>query len=300
MAGCLYRYALRVVGSGAGKADVVENLLAGSKMTRTLPLLLLALAGCAGAQDETPKVQSVAVVKSFPHDSQAFTQGLFFEGGTLFESTGEEGTSGIRKVALETGEVTAQAPLAPPYFGEGIIGWKDRLYQLTWKDQKGFVYSKADFKPLGEFAYPGEGWGLTHNGKSLIMSDGTAQLRFLDPDSLAQQSTLEVTANGCAVKDLNELEWIDGEIWANVWRTALIARIDPQSGKVKGFVDVSALGPPTPGPDEVANGIAYDAQGKRIFVTGKMWPQLYEVRLSEGQPNGAAQDQAAALMACKS
>jgi len=279
---------------------VVENLLAGNRIARTLPLLLLALVGCAGAQDETPKVQTVAVVKSYPHDGQAFTEGLFFDGGALFESTGEEGTSGIRKVALETGEVTAQAPLSPPYFGEGIIGWKDRLYQLTWKDQKGFIYNKADFKPLGEFGYTGEGWGMTHNGKSLIMSDGTARLRFLDPETLGQQSTLDVTANGCPVKDLNELEWIDGEIWANIWRTALIARIDPATGKVKGFVDVSALGPPAPGPDEVANGIAYDAQGKRIFVTGKMWPQLYEVRVTEGAPNGAAQDQAAALMRCKS
>jgi len=261
-------------------------------------LCAFALAGCGG-QDEKPAVQTVEVVKSYPHDTQAFTEGLFLDGGTLFESTGEEGTSGIRKVDLATGQVTAEAPMAGPYFGEGIVGWKDKLYQLTWKDQKGFIYSRADFKPLGEFAYKGEGWGMTHNGKSLIMSDGTATLRFLDPDTLAQQSTLAVTANGCPVQQLNELEWIDGEIWANIWRTDLIARIDPASGKVKSFVDVSALGPPTPGEDEVPNGIAYDAQNKRIFVTGKMWPQLYEVRVSQGTPNGAAQDQAAALMRCQ-
>ena len=271
-----------------------------NKLIRALPLLpLLALAGCGAAKDEVPKVQTVEVVKSYPHDSQAFTQGLFYDGGTLFESTGEEGTSGIRKVVLDTGEVTAQAPLAPPYFGEGIIGWKDRIYQLTWKDQKGFIYNRADLSPKGEFGYTGEGWGLTQNGKSVIMSDGTATLRFLDPETMAQQSTLAVTANGCPVAQLNELEWIDGEIWANIWQTDLIARIDPQSGKVKGFVDVAALGPPTPSVDEVPNGIAYDSAAKRIFVTGKMWPELYEVRVTDGPANGAAQDQAAALMRCQ-
>ena len=267
-------------------------------MRRTILPGLLALAAC-NAQDEMPKVQTVEVVKTFPHDSQAYTQGLYVDGGTLFESTGEEGTSGIRKVDLDSGEVAAQAPLSPPYFGEGIVGWKDRIYQLTWKDQKGFIYSRADFKPLGEFAYQGEGWGLTHNGKSVIMSDGTATLRFLDPETMAQQSTLAVTANGCPVAQLNELEWIDGEIWANIWQTDLIARIDPGTGKVKSFVDVAALGPPTPGVNEVPNGIAYDAAAKRIFVTGKMWPQLYEVRVSDGPANGAAQDQAAALMRCQ-
>lgn len=267
-------------------------------MRKALPLALLALASC-GDKDETPKVQTVAIVKTYPHDSQAFTQGLYIDGGTLFESTGEEGTSGIRKVTLDTGEVTAQAPLPPPYFGEGIIGWKDRIYQLTWKDQKGFIYNKADLSPKGEFAYAGEGWGLTHNGKSVIMSDGTATLRFLDPETMAQQSTISVTANGCPVTQLNELEWIDGEIWANVWQTDLIARIDPGSGKVKSFVDVAALGPPTPSVDEVPNGIAYDATAKRIFVTGKMWPQLYEVRVTDDPVNGAAQDQAARLMQCQ-
>ncbi len=266
------------------------------RLIHALPLLLLA--GC-GAQEALPTVRTVEVVKSYPHDSQAFTQGLYIDAGTLFESTGEEGTSGIRKVNLETGEVTAQAPLASPYFGEGIVGWKDRIYQLTWKDQKGFIYNRADLAPKGEFAYTGEGWGLTHDGKSVIMSDGTANLRFLDPETMAQQSTIAVTANGCPVTQLNELEWIDGEVWANIWRTDLIARIDPATGKVKGFVDVSALGPPTPSDDEVPNGIAWDAAAKRIFVTGKMWPQLYEVRVSEGAANGAAQDQAAALMRCQ-
>jgi glutamine cyclotransferase len=247
-------------------------------MRKSIMLGLLA-SPAAARRTRCPRWQTVEVVKSYPHDTQAFTEGLFLDGGTLFESTGEEGTSGIRKVNLDTGEVTAQAPLSPPYFGEGIIGWKDRIYQLTWKDQKGFIYDRATLTPLGEFAYKGEGWGMTHNGKSVIMSDGTATLRFLDPETMAQQSTLAVTANGCAVKELNELEWIDrARSGPNIWRTDLIARIDPASGKVKSFVDVSALGPPTPSEDEVPNGIAYDASGKRIFVTGKMWPQLYEVK----------------------
>lgn len=257
----------------------------------------LILAGC-GTKDETPKVQSVEVVKTFAHDSQAFTEGLYFQDGALFESTGEEGTSGFRKVNLETGEIQAESQLASEYFGEGIIGWKDKIYQVTWKNQKGFIYNAKDFTPAGEFSYPGEGWGLTHNGKSVIMSDGTATLRFLDPDTLKQQSTLAVTANGCPVKQLNELEWIDGEIWANIWQTDLIARIDPSSGKVKGFVDVTALGPATTDTDEVPNGIAYDAGTKRIFVTGKMWPQLYQVKLSDAPPAGSANDTAATLMRC--
>ncbi|MES2988422.1 MAG: glutaminyl-peptide cyclotransferase [Pseudomonadota bacterium] len=260
-------------------------------------LLVLPLAGC-GAKDEMPKVQAVEVVKAFAHDSQAFTEGLFFQDGTLFESTGEEGTSGFRKVNLETGEVTQEVQLPSQYFGEGIVGWKDKIYQLTWKDQKGFIYNAKDFTPAGEFAYKGEGWGLTHNGKSVIMSDGTATLRFMDPDTMAQQSTVSVTANGCPVKQLNELEWIDGEIWANIWQTDLIARIDPGSGKVKGFVDVTALGPATTDTDEVANGIAYDAGTKRIFVTGKMWPQLYQVKVGEAPPAGSASDAAATLMRC--
>jgi glutaminyl-peptide cyclotransferase len=265
-------------------------------------LLLLAggwLLWQRSAADTPPAVQSVQVVRSYAHDPGAFTQGLFFDGGALFEGTGEEGSSGIRKVDLASGQVQAQRELPFPYFGEGIVGWKDKLYQLTWKDGKGFIYNRADFAPKGEFAYPGEGWGLTHDGKSVIMSDGTAVLRFLDPDTLAQQRTLAVTAAGCPVAKLNELEWIDGEIWANIWQTDLIARIDPQSGKVKGFVDVTPLGPTSPDIDEVPNGIAYDAAAKRIFVTGKLWPELYEVRLADAPPTGAATDAAAALMRCQ-
>lgn len=240
------------------------------------------------------RIQAVTVVKAMPHDDQAFTEGLYYQDGHFFESTGEEGASGFRKVKPETGAIVQQQELAPPYFGEGIIGWKDKIYQLTWKDEKGFIYGAKDFAPQGEFAYKGEGWGLTHDGSRLIMSDGTATLRFLNPETLAQTGTLAVTANGCPVTNLNELEWVNGEIYANVWQTDLIARIDPKTGHVLGFLDVTALGPPAPGRDDVANGIAYDSAGKRLFVTGKNWPQLYEVTPGEDVESAQAQT----IMAC--
>lgn len=240
------------------------------------------------------RIQTVKVVKTMPHDDQAFTQGLYFQDGHLFEGTGEEGASGIRKVKIEDGTVVQQQDLAPPYFGEGIVGWKDKIYQLTWKDGKGFIYGAGDFAEKGSFSYSGEGWGLTHDGKRLIMSDGSASLRFLDPETMQQTGTLAVTANGCPVEKLNELEWVDGEIYANIWQTDLIARIDPKTGHVIGFLDVTALGPPAPGRDDVANGIAWDGAGKRLFVTGKNWPQLYEVTAGDDVESGDAQ----AIMAC--
>lgn len=240
-------------------------------------------------------VYAVEVVATRPHDARAFTQGLFFHQGHLYESTGEVGTSGIRKVNAQTGEVLQSAELPAPYFGEGIVGWKDRLYQLTWQDRQGFIYSLADFTPTGAFQYEGEGWGLTHDGKRLILSDGTATLRFLDPETLAPTGTLAVTANGCPVEKLNELEWIDGQIYANIWQTDLIARIDPATGKVTSFLDVTALGPDTASREEVANGIAYDPGARRLFLTGKRWPQLYEVRATEKQ---APSEAAVALTQC--
>jgi glutaminyl-peptide cyclotransferase len=265
---------------------------------------LLAVAALAAwflwrpAEPALPGVQPVTVVATLPHDSTAFTEGLFIQNGQLFESTGEEGSSGFRRADLQTGEILAQRDLPMPYFGEGIVGWKDRIVQLTWKDGKGFVYRASDFAPVGSFTYAGEGWGLTHDGRSIIMSDGTATLRFLDPDTMKPQRTLAVTAHGCPVAKLNELEWINGEIWANIWQSDLIARIDPESGRVTGFVDVSALGPPTADEDEVANGIAHDPATGKVYVTGKMWPQLYQVTLGSGAASGAANDAAAALMRC--
>lgn len=240
-------------------------------------------------------VYGVTVSATLPHDPQAFTEGLFFRDGVLYESTGEVGTSGIRKVRPESGQVIAEEELPAPYFGEGIVAWKDRLFQVTWKDKAGFIYKADDLSPIGNFAYAGEGWGMTHNDKALILSDGTPTLRFLDPETQAVTSTLTVTANGCPVRQLNELEWVDGEIWANIWQTDLIARIDPASGKVKSFLDVRTLGPQPRGQDNVANGIAWDAGAKRLFVTGKLWPQLYQVQ-PDTKP--IESPQAEALMQC--
>jgi glutamine cyclotransferase len=240
-------------------------------------------------------VYGVAIAATYPHDPASFTEGLFFQDGSLYESAGEIGESGFRQSDVATGRVIKSYDLPAPYFGEGIVPWKDRLYQLTWTDQKGFIYGLKDFVPVGDFSYTGEGWGATHNDRAIIMSDGTSTLRFLDPDSLQTISTLKVTAGGCPVSKLNELEWVDGQIYANIWQTSLIARIDPKTGAVTSFLDIGALAPKGGGRDDVANGIAYDAGHKRLFVTGKRWPQLYQVRANEARMTS---DAANALSAC--
>jgi glutaminyl-peptide cyclotransferase len=227
-------------------------------------------------------VYDVQVVHAYPHDPDAFTEGLFFEGGYLYESTGLEGHSTLRKVELATGRVLRRRNLEPQYFGEGIVDWKGRLLQLTWMNHVGFVYDLATFARRGEFTYPGEGWALTEDGRDIIMSDGTPQLRFLDPETLRPVRLLTVTADGDPVKNLNELEWVKGEILANIWMTDRIARIDPATGTVTGWIDLAGLMPPEAlggKEDAVANGIAYDAAHDRLFVTGKLWPKLFEVRL---------------------
>lgn len=240
-------------------------------------------------------VYGVSVAATYPHDASAFTEGLFFQDGALYESTGEIGESGFRRSDLATGRIAQRYDLPAPYFGEGIVAWKDRLYQLTWKDQKGFIYNLKDFAAVGDFSYTGEGWGATRSDRAIIVSDGSATLRFLDPDSLQTVSTLKVTAGGCPVARLNELEWVDGQIYANIWETSLIARIDPKTGVVTSFLDIGSLVPKERGPDDVANGIAYDAAGKRLFVTGKHWPQLYQVSAGETR---VTSDAANALSSC--
>ena len=246
-----------------------------------LALALGALA-CSAAQAATP-VYGYRVVHVYPHDTSAYTEGLFYKDGYLYESTGEAGESTVRKVELQTGKVVQRHDVPDAYFGEGIIDWKQELIQLTWKSQLGFVYDLASFKQLRTFNYPGEGWALTRDSKHIYMSDGSSVLRVLDPDTLtAIGGGIMVTDNGEPVANLNELEWVKGEIYANVWMTNRIARIDPASGHVTGWIDLTGLLDvnrlPDPGND-VLNGIAYDEQHDRLFVTGKRWPKLFEITL---------------------
>jgi glutamine cyclotransferase len=221
------------------------------------------------------------VVHTYAHDPLAFTQGLVYADGFLYEGTGLEEQSSIRKVALETGDVLQKRDLPGQYFGEGIVIWKDRLIEITWKSQVGFIYDLNTFGPEGGFEYPGEGWGLTQDGNHIIMSDGTAELRFWNPDTLKETGRVTVTDEGEPVRELNELEWVKGEIYANVWQTNRIARINPDSGKVVGWIDLTGLLSPADqnSQTDVLNGIAYDAKGDRLFVTGKRWPKLFEIRL---------------------
>lgn len=230
-----------------------------------------------------PEVFGYRVVQEFPHDPQAFTQGLFFHDGFLYESTGLRGESTLRRVELASGEVLEERRLLPQFFGEGAALAGDFIYQLTWEAGIGFVYTRESFRLVREFRYSGEGWGLTFDGEHLVMSDGSDSLRFLDPNSLREVRTLEVTADGAPLPQLNELEWIDGEIWANIWMDNRIARIRPDTGEVIAFVDLTGILPLSfrlqyPEMD-VLNGIAWDAADGRIFVTGKKWPKLYEIEL---------------------
>jgi glutamine cyclotransferase len=223
------------------------------------------------------------IVKSFPHDPNAFTQGLVYRDGFLYEGTGLKGHSSLRKVRLETGEVLQQIDLAPEFFGEGIALVKNEVVQLTWQSQTGFVYNLSDFHLLRRFSYPGEGWGLTTSSKNneLFMSDGTSEIRVLDSDTLAEKRRFTVRDGNTPVDQLNELEFVDGEIFANVWQTNRIARISPRNGAVVGWIDLAGLLSPVYRlqPGAVLNGIAYDFDRKRLFVTGKLWPNVFEIRL---------------------
>ncbi len=226
------------------------------------------------------------VVNTYPHDPQAFTQGLEYYNGYLYESTGLEGQSTLRKVELRTGRVLQRHRLLPEIFAEGITIFGNRIYQLTWRNGICFVYDRDTFRVESEFRYSGEGWGLTNDGTYLIMSDGSDTLVFRDPATFGVVRRLKVHANGVPVRDLNELEYIEGEIWANVWQTDLIARISPQTGEVVAWVDLSGLLPEADRRNaDVLNGIAYDKQNKRIFVTGKLWNKLFEIELVPPSPS---------------
>ena len=233
------------------------------------------------ANPATP-VYGYRVVRSYPHDPAAFTQGLVYLDGVFYEGTGLEGQSSIRKVRVETGEVLQQRPLSGPYFGEGIAVWKDRLFQLTWQHGIGFVYDRNSFETKGTFNYRGEGWGLTHDGTRLIMSDGSESgtLRFLNPQTLRESGRVTVREGSRPVAHLNELEFVKGEIYANVWQSERIARISPKSGRVTGWIDLGGLRDSLEAEGlDVMNGIAYDPAGDRLFVTGKLWPRVFEIRV---------------------
>ncbi len=220
------------------------------------------------------------IVNTYDHDPNAFTQGLVFCDGFLYEGTGQRGESTIRQVELATGNVVRSRPLEDRYFGEGITIWQDRIIQLTWESETGLVFDKQSLEPRGQFRYSGQGWGLTHDGTNLIMSNGSATLRYLQPDTYQEVRTLHVTRFGFSLDRLNELEYFGGEIYANVWGQDFIARISPETGEVVGELNLTGLRPDSTWADNdaVLNGIAYDARGERLFVTGKRWPKLFEIR----------------------
>ena len=257
-------------------------------------LILLVLAGalsCAPSpemdviQEKTTSqpvpTYTFTIINTFPHDRDAFTQGLAFDNGTLFESTGRYARSSLRRVDLISGNVLQVHALPDEYFGEGITVFRDTIIQLTWRSKTGFVYDKNSFEVLRQFTYETEGWGITHDGNRLIMSDGTSILYFLDADTFEVINSIQVHDAGKPITNLNELEFINGKIYANIWRSEIIAIIDPHDGHVAGWIDLSGILPPQSDsiPVDVLNGVAYDAVNGRLFVTGKLWPQLFEIEL---------------------
>ena len=242
-------------------------------------MLFAVCAACTRTPAQTPEY-TYQVVHAFPHDRNAFTQGLEYRAGFLYEGTGLYEKSTLRKVELESGKVLQEIRLDPQYFGEGITVFNGHILELTWQAHKGFVYDQSTFRMLRTFEYPGEGWGLANDGRDIFMSDGTAQIRVWDASSLAVKRRIAVHDGRRAIENLNELEIVSGEIYANVWQTDRIARIAPADGRVTGWIDLAGLLTPAERKDaDVLNGIAYDALGGRLFVTGKLWPKLFEIRV---------------------
>ncbi len=250
------------------------------QLLHVLLMVMLSARSASAAKHAVP-VERYRIVHMYPHDATAFTQGLVFVNGMLYESTGLRGQSSLRMVDLASGRVLQKHDLAANYFGEGLTDWKSQLIQLTWQSHIGFVYDTFSFRTLRTFTYPWEGWGLTHDSRHLILSDGTAVLHLLDPTTFKPVGEIQVTADGRPVLNLNELEYIHGEIYANIWETNRIARISPATGKVIDWIDLSGLRPPSVQQNDnaVLNGITYDSQHDRLYVTGKLWPTLYEIKL---------------------
>lgn len=254
-------------------------------MLKSSILMLLILSTACGKPSSPMKapIYTFEVVNAWPHDRAAFTQGLEFYQGGLYESTGQYGASSVRQVELQTGRVLRQFDVPRQYFAEGLTIFQGKLFQLTWQSHKGFIYDPHNFGPLGEFHIEGEGWGLTHDDRSLIMSDGTNQIRFLDPVNYTTVKSIKVFDGDQPLMQLNELEYIKGEIYANIWKTDWIVRLDPETGKILGWIDLKNLLPESERSTvvDVLNGIAYDEAHDRLFVTGKLWPKIFEIRLKK-------------------
>ena len=257
-------------------------------MRNVILVAALVLCACGPASQAGVPEYGYDVVHVYPHDRNAFTEGLFYLNGFLYEATGQTGRSSVRKVKLETGEVLQLTDLPEAYFGEGIIKWNDKLYQMTYTTEVGFIYDFLTLRKTGEFHYPGQGWAFTTDGKQIYM-DGShdvhaeasePEIQIWDPETLKPTGVIQVTDQGQPVINLNELEWVKGEIYANIWQTDRIARIDPKTGHVVGWIDCTGLLTPTEKEQaDVLNGIAYDAEHDRLFVTGKLWPKLFEIKL---------------------
>lgn len=269
------------------------SLLKKASFIGPLAILALAMTVCLSCADQIDldsfssnsiETFSYRIVDSYPHDPHAFTQGLVYYQGEFYEGTGLYGRSSLRRVKIETGEVLEMVPLKDDFFAEGIAIWEDRIIQLTWKSRQGFVWDRENLTKIGDFTYRTEGWGLTSNETRLIMSDGSDTLYFLDPENYSMQGTLMVTASGEPVRGINELEYIEGMIYANLWPSSWIAIISPETGEVTGRIDLSGIleeGGTPAGRVDVLNGIAYDSSDDRLFVTGKLWPRLFEIELVE-------------------
>ena len=253
----------------------------GARLQSCWAVVLFVLVFSPVSNSSAQTSQTYRIVHTYPHDQQAFTQGLFYADGHLYESTGKEGRSSLREEDLETGRILRMQLVSDKYFAEGLTDWKNTLVQLTWQSHIAFVYDRSTFRLLRTFSYNGEGWGLTHDAKSLILSDGTATLRFFDPETFHETRRITVKDNGKPVKELNELEYIHGEIYANIWHADRIARISPATGRVVGWIDLKGLMPRSQLTDDeaVLNGIAYDGGHDRLFVTGKLWPKIFEITL---------------------
>jgi len=271
-----------------GLLIAIASLAAHVVITGTAPLRAQPLCESA-ANDASVPVSAPEVIQAFPHDPKAYTQGLTVFNGNLYEGTGWFGESNLRRVDMTSGAILQQVDLPQDIFGEGIAVYGNRIAQLSWRSHLGYVYDRETFDLLGTFNYPTEGWGLTYDGSRLILSDGSDILRFLDPDTFTEVGQISVRAGGRPIRSLNELEFINGAVYANVWQTDRIAIIDPSTGNVCSWLDFTGLNTaPLSSRDDVLNGIAYDGDAGRLFVTGKRWPTLFEIQvpMAAGETNG--------------